>query len=554
VKHRRKETHTHTNGLLYTQALSQLVSWPFSGNSDRVDQGVGSRLIENFLGGDTQSALRSIAEEEAWISSKLAETPRKSDEDEDAARPAESNIEEEEEERKIFQDLKPVQNEADEAIAPRTTVQAEKQDDATTMAIDESWREFVQQGATLKREAKSRLEVGLLDEAAKLAEDSRNKFTLAAEKGFRNAVKESQAASKLLLQIQNAGAAQKVARDEAKRLTEEATKLLDGGDAAGAMTKASLAVKALQMVEQNYGRVSTAEVTKVIELRVRAEEKERIRLELQAKSKEESKKTAKTVTAPQQKDAATVVNPTQNQGTQLKKEPKSTEKKFEVKTVQQQATQKDTTDRATQKKQEKTPTVEERKPTQQAGVPKQKEEKSMIEAKLKQEKQARAAEQSAVAQDKDKALMEAKLKQEKEARTSEQNAAKQDEERALIEAKLKRQREAAEAARAAEEAEAKQRAEEEEKRSELQRQQDEAAQALAKKEEAMANLARQRDGNMHIYISISHIHTNMHALMIDIYCVAFLAWIFVRRLCSYYQQSAAHTCTNAFICGLVLEL
>ncbi len=365
------------------------------------------------------------------------------------------------------------------------TVQAEKQEnDVTTIVTDESWREFVQQGATLKREAKSRLEVGLLNEAAKLAEQSRDKFTLAAEKGYRNAVKESQAASKLLSQIQNAGVAQKVARDEAQRLTEEAAKLLDGGDATGAMTKASLAVKALQMVEQNYGRVSTAEVTKVIELRVRAEEKDKqIRLELQAKTKEESKKSAKPVTALTKKDTVTVVKPAApTQDAQLKKEPKSPEKKFEVKTVQQQAaSKKDTADRPAQKKQEKAATVDERKAPQQAEAAKQKEDKTVKE---------------------EKATIEAQLKQEKEARDSEQTAAKQDVEKSLMEAKLKRQREAAEAARAAAEAEAKERAAVEEERSKMQSEQDEAAQALAKKEEAAASLARQRDGDVCIFMCV----------------------------------------------------
>jgi hypothetical protein len=472
-----------SGGGFFLEALSQLVSWPFGSTADRVDPGIGSRLLESFLSNDSPSELRSIAEQESWISSKLSETQRKQDESSSTLGVG-SKAEEDEEDRRILEDLKPSaakqQVVTPEAAAPSALVQPDNQTPPATVTDDESWREYVQQGAALKRDAKTRLEVGLLDDAAKLVANARDKFSLAAEKGYRNAARESQAANKLLALIQVASVAQKEARADATRLSDEAFKLLEQGDAAGAASKATLALSALQKVEQNYGRVSTIEVAKVVELRVRAEEKERLRVEMEAKAKEElAKKQAKSsATASGQNDAKSV-KPQQAQGTQETKQARTPV------TINKQTTA-DMSDKTRNSKNkvggEEPPKIQKQKSVtekQQREAPIEATEATMQE-KLEKEKilaqKQREAQQAEAA-----------------ARAAAEATARELSEKEKVEAQKRRAAEQAEAAAraAAAEAAARKLAEEEDERERKRRETEEAA---AKKEEALAALARQREG------------------------------------------------------------
>ena len=134
----------------------------------------------------------------------------------------------------------------------------------------------------LMREARGIKEAGRLDEAEDLLVQAAAVFNAQAKRGVEPALAQLEEATAEAGECRELRRRQEEARLEARRLAAEARSFLTNGDLETALILADRAQGALDDVEQNFGRVSAEELSEVLQVRVRAEEKTLMRREMAA--------------------------------------------------------------------------------------------------------------------------------------------------------------------------------------------------------------------------------------------------------------------------------
>jgi len=143
---------------------------------------------------------------------------------------------------------------------------------------DAQWVAARREGTMLLREAEATMKQGDCDAAALTCQGAIALFQnevargvgLAAEELLARAFADATTASE-------GNQKQAEARSEAMRLANEAEQWLRNGDLDTALIMAGRAQEALNEVEQFFGRISTEELTRVLEIKVRVQEKQQMR-------------------------------------------------------------------------------------------------------------------------------------------------------------------------------------------------------------------------------------------------------------------------------------
>lgn len=178
------------------------------------------------------------------------------------------------------------------AVTPAATSAAAapaKEEKAKTGVPDDDdvWVAARREGVLLVNEARSKMMAGMLSETVEAATAAMAIFTAEEKRGVAAASEQRVRAQQILSDAATAQAGQTKAREEAVRLAGEAKEWLQTGDLDQALMLAEKAQEALQEVEKCYGRVTASELTTVLEIRVRAEEKAQMRREAKAAAKDQ---------------------------------------------------------------------------------------------------------------------------------------------------------------------------------------------------------------------------------------------------------------------------
>ncbi|EKX50784.1 hypothetical protein GUITHDRAFT_103374 [Guillardia theta CCMP2712] len=156
---------------------------------------------------------------------------------------------------------------ADKATEKATPIEKSKEE-VEQEKRDQAWILIRREGILQLKEAEIKLRAGVFDEAESIVSTAIARFQEQLSTGTVAAEDLIEQGKSLQLEISRCAKGQVEARAEAIRLADEAGQWLKNGDLDSAIIYAERAQGALREVETYYGRITTEELTKVLEIKV----------------------------------------------------------------------------------------------------------------------------------------------------------------------------------------------------------------------------------------------------------------------------------------------